>query len=575
MKKKRIWILTVLCLFLLSLLGGCGAGQAQNKPSGGGKKETEPFSIKNIRTAQLTDVKEEDTCYDTVCYMLYYKLMDAEEGAFAPDRMLTQKEAAQILSRLDETVEKTDSAAPVTRVQLAQKLYTLAKNLGYDTKCKLESVSYRDADKISQDALEAVLWAEEKGVFRCIAEEVLLPNTAVSRLQLAQALIALKALDETDVLAAEILEALPQRQVKSNSRKNHDAIQQTVDTAAKSYGAMGLQVAVIEDGVLTDTYAYGWATRNTTPMTPDHKIRIASISKVAVGITAQLLREEGVVDLDADISQYWGVQAKNPEHKDKPITLRGMLTHTSSIVNAGDNTSREYGAVKAKLQSGGYSSAVPGDIGYWSYNNYAFAVLGMTLELAADRVVDDILQEKLYIPMDIDAAFGSGDIKNTNLLATLYRGGTEVSRTVEAQKALHSSKTPGASGTYFAGGMTSSVTDLGKLIALLANDGKYEGVQLLQPESVEMMEKLHSEKSVSGGSYQALPMRYWPDLYGRKGIYFHTGSAYGVFNCACYDPETGDGVVVLSVGASGAKDEYGIYKVCAAINQEVYNVLQH
>jgi len=33
-------------------------------------------------------------------------------------------------------------------------------------------------------------------------------------------------------------------------------------------------------------------------------------------------------------------------------------------------------------------------------------------------------------------------------------------------------------------------------------------------------------------------------------------------------------VVVLTIGASGAKDDYGIYKVCAEINDYVYGVLK-
>ena len=32
--------------------------------------------------------------------------------------------------------------------------------------------------------------------------------------------------------------------------------------------------------------------------------------------------------------------------------------------------------------------------------------------------------------------------------------------------------------------------------------------------------------------------------------------------------------VVLSTGASGAKDEFGIYKVCAEINAEIYKIIQ-
>ena len=33
-----------------------------------------------------------------------------------------------------------------------------------------------------------------------------------------------------------------------------------------------------------------------------------------------------------------------------------------------------------------------------------------------------------------------------------------------------------------------------------------------------------------------------------------------------YDPETRDGVVVLTSGASGVKDESGIYAVCGEIS---------
>lgn len=411
-------------------------------------------------------------------------------------------------------------------------------------------------------------WALEAGIFRSLVADTIRPNIALSRAQLAQALLALRAITTGDELAAEIHAALPERENNSASIANHDAIQAAVDAAGEKYHATGVQVAVIENGVVNDTYAYGWATRGTDLMTADHKMRIASISKVIVGMTAQALREEGVIDLDGDIGAYWNMTIKNPAYPNTPITIRSLLTHTSSIFNAGDNESRSYSAVKSRLSGSGFSRSVPGDIGYWSYNNYAFGVLGMTLELASGRLVDDIMDEHFYTAMDIDASFAAGDIEGTDKLVTLCSGGT-VTRTVAAQQNLHLNPTPGASGTYFAGGLTISAADLGKLIALLANDGKYEGVQLMSEESVALMETTNP-RAVPGGSYQALPMRYWPELYGREGIYFHTGSAYGVYNCATYDPVSGDGVVVLTVGASGAKDDYGIYQICAAINSAIY-----
>lgn len=581
MKKHTIAALLAVCLLCAAVLGGCssprqGTDASQSENALPEQTTQAPFTIDSIRTAQFADVPAYSLYYDAACYMVYYGLMDAVDGEFQPYTMVTRAQGAEILCRLTDASAQAPAEpdAPLTRAQLAAMLYSIAGDLGCSTQVTGTELPWSDADGVDSQHNEALLWVAENGIFRCFAGDALLPDIAVSRLQLAQAVIGLKALDPQDALAAKINEGLPARSTQSAARQNHDAIQAAVDAAAEKYGAAGVQVAVIENGIVTDTYTYGWATKDTDPMTAHHKLRIASISKVAVGITAQLLREDGIIDLDADISDYWGCTVKNAEHPDIPITLRQMLTHTSSIINAGDDTSRLYSKVREKLQSGGFSSAVPGQISDWYYNNYAFSVLGMTLELASNRIADDILNEKLYAPMDIDAAFGSGDIKNTELLATIYRSNGEVGRSVEEAKKLHSDTTPGGNGTFFAGGMTTSVYDLAKLIALLAGDGMYEGVQLLQSASVELMESLYSQEQVTGGSYQAMPMRYWPDLYGREGIYFHTGSAYGVFNAATYDPVTRDGVVVLTTGASGEKDEYGIYKVCAEINQEIYSVIQ-
>ena len=111
------------------------------------------------------------------------------------------------------------------------------------------------------------------------------------------------------------------------------------------------------------------------------------------------------------------------------------------------------------------------------------------------------------------------------------------------------------------------------LAAVLAGDGCFEGVRLMEPSSVEEMER-HSWTALPGGTYQAYPMRYRPKLYGREGLFYHTGSAYGVYNLLSYDPVTGDGVVVLTMGASGKQDRYSIYAVCGEISTAVYEAVK-
>ena len=72
----------------------------------------------------------------------------------------------------------------------------------------------------------------------------------------------------------------------------------------------------------------------------------------------------------------------------------------------------------------------------WSYNNYAFSVLGMTVELAANQTMDQLLNQDFFDIMQIDGAFSAEDLKDNSKLVTLvYQNGT-VARSVAMQRAL-------------------------------------------------------------------------------------------------------------------------------------------
>ena len=461
---------------------------------------------------------------------------------------------------------------PISRGQLAAFLYRFAAF--EDGKTYDESLAaYRDRHTVPGYARLPLAWALENHLYDSMVTDSIFAGLPVSRGQLAQVLVALAARLDQEPLARELAAELPLNPSPSVSQAKHREIQAKVDAMGAKYGAVGMQVAVIEDGRLTDTYTYGWATKGSAPMTEDHKIRVASITKVGVGLAAMILREDGVVSLDESIGTYWGVTAKNPAYPNDPITIRSLLSHTSSISCLGDDASRSYSAVRSRLQGGGYSGTKPGSIYSWIYNNYAFGVLGQTLELASGRYLDHVLEDRLWSVMDIDAAFESGCIDGTGRIATLYYHDGSVSRSADSSRRIGRPSSPGASGTYFAGGLTISAKDLGKMTALLANDGRYEGLQLLSPDSVEIMETRY-DYQLSDGTYQALPLRSQDSLYGRERLYYHTGSAYGVYNWMSYDPARRDGVVVLTVGASAAKDSRGIYAVCGETSQYIYELLE-
>lgn len=67
------------------------------------------------------------------------------------------------------------------------------------------------------------------------------------------------------------------------------------------------------------------------PATASTLYRLASISKLVTTIAVMKLVEEGRLDLDRDLSDYLGFPFRNPHFPTVPITLRMLLSHTSSL----------------------------------------------------------------------------------------------------------------------------------------------------------------------------------------------------------------------------------------------------
>ena len=348
-----------------------------------------------------------------------------------------------------------------------------------------------------------------------------------------------------------------------------EQLQQAVEQARADYGATAIQAAVIRDGQVAVQAASGWAVKDQITLTTRHKMRCASLTKVMVGISAGVLIDDGTLDPYADLSGYWGVTARNPSYPDTPITVDMLLTHTSTLSDASGSLSALKGtAARQRLAGSGYTGGKPGELSSWSYNNYGFSVLGMTLERAADQVLDDVLGEAVLTTMGIDAAFEAGSVDDTGLLCALYYPGNSLSRTVSTQKSYVCIQQPGYRGNFFAGGFTCSAGELAQLVAMLAEDGTYQGQQYLSAETVAYLEQPLGQ--TPDGFYQCRPLRYRENMYGRDRMYYHTGSAYGFYGLLSYDPDTGDGVVVFTTGASGVTDSYGVYAVCGQVAQAVY-----
>src|SRR5688500_16537306 len=125
-------------------------------------------------------------------------------------------------------------------------------------------------------------------------------------------------------------------------------------------------------------------------ITPEDPVRVASISKLGVAIGVMRLVEQGRLDFDADVSSRLGWSLRNPAFPNQPITLRMLLSHTSSVRDHDDQYAIPLGgsvrAVMAEPSSWDLRHG-PGD-GYFTYSNLNFPIVASVMELATGERFD-------------------------------------------------------------------------------------------------------------------------------------------------------------------------------------------
>lgn len=350
--------------------------------------------------------------------------------------------------------------------------------------------------------------------------------------------------------------------------------EQILEEVMADSSAVGVSLTVIEDGEVGASAAWGWAVRGERPMTADTKIRAASLSKTAVGLCAMAMAEDGLADLDAPLGTYWGEGVRDPYAQTQP-SIRTLMAHASGLKDFG--VTRGLSKLRGTLSSSSaWRNVEPGTPEAWYYSNFGVCVLGTTLELSSGQLLDSYFQSRFLEPMGIRASLHAGKLEAEEV-AVLYDAYGNVQRTQGQQTGQTIPDEIGLGASYYPGGLTISAVDLAKLVSILAGDGMYNGETLLSPQSVEEMETVQFSVDPGDGTTpfdQCLILRRQEDLLGREELYYHTGSAYGVYALLSYDPNTGDGVVVLTTGAPRQVDDRGLYQLCARLSEQLYAAME-
>jgi serine-type D-Ala-D-Ala carboxypeptidase/endopeptidase len=206
-----------------------------------------------------------------------------------------------------------------------------------------------------------------------------------------------------------------------------------VDRHMESGGQPGLAYGVVRDGRLVHSGGRGrrWlaegAAGSAAGPVPDEKtvFRIASMTKSFTAAIVLLLRDEGALRLDDEITKYVpeATALRGPTDDAPPLTIRALLTMTAGLPTDdpwGDRQQDLPDDAFAGLLRAGLSFAwTPGTA--YEYSNTGYALLGRVISAAAGEPYADAVTRRLLAPLGLRSTVFTAAEVPPDRLALGYR----------------------------------------------------------------------------------------------------------------------------------------------------------
>lgn len=345
-----------------------------------------------------------------------------------------------------------------------------------------------------------------------------------------------------------------------------DETDEQVDAIFEKSCTVGGALVVFQNGEITYTRYYGYQDAgNQIPVTPDTYFRLASVTKMVSGIGLMQLYEQGLIDLDRDISDYFGYEIANYYYPDTPVTLRQIMSHTSSIYGALPKAGRTLYSTLAKAEKkyAYYTEHNPGS--FYEYSNFAAGVAGAILEAVTGMSVNGYMHDNVFAPLSIDAAYSASLLSEPAFVSSFYSTDGTLYRSAQCSLEDEYEDFPDPENHYriTIGDLWMRAGDLARLAIALCGDGSVDGVQLLTEDSLALMRA--DQSALPGSSVTSTKTRYGlflqreDTLIDGHTFYGHQGMKAGILCNVYFEPSTGFGFVMVTNGChNGMNNHVGV-----------------
>ena len=341
-------------------------------------------------------------------------------------------------------------------------------------------------------------------------------------------------------LATTLIVLTPAAEANDAYPKTRAVLAREITAAMRQRNVVGLSIALVDDQRVVWAGGFGYADRaRRIKAAPDTVYRAGSVSKLFTATAAMQLAEQGRFDIDAPLKTYlpaFFIRSRFPEAA--PITPRLLMTHHAGLPSyflKGGSTSADFSALAGEL--GEEFLAYPPNF-LLDYSNLGFSLLGTAVQNACGQPFAACLRGRLLAPLGMADSGFSADLPAPERLAKSYRRGR-----AEADPPIRDVP---------AGGLTTTVLDLSRFIAMMQAGGRAGDAPLLAPAAVvELLRPQNAGMSLDLDTRIGLAW-FLSKTSSGETLAGHSGST-DHYNSALYLlPDHRLGVAILSNSAESA-----------------------
>lgn len=302
-----------------------------------------------------------------------------------------------------------------------------------------------------------------------------------------------------------------------------ESIQKIADTTVAG-GAPGIVVLVRKDGIETVATA-GVANKLIgNKMLESQPLRIASVSKVYTATVIFSLANKGLIDLDANITNYIDFNLVDGVPNAKHATVRQLLLHTSGIPDYYDLRSyflQDWSqpltlARTLPVAKRGSASFSPGE--KFEYSNMGYILLGEIAESVSGDTFNNLIDRIIKKPLELNNTYYNVQHPTGN---GIHGYGTIMRPWADTYELWEHSGPDG--------GVMATASETAKFIeALTFDDGELKGIGSQMLEEAVPSGKRHNQ----GLGLETITTKKGTKLIG------HTGDVFGYQTVAFSIPES-------------------------------------